>query len=210
MKTISDYSIFCTKEQTRKALKLGAPIDIYYNEDIEHTCIIEGLCWNIPTAEQMMGWLRKEKGLFVEPYLNGECCYSFSPIVSTKEDGEIIHLEAEDDPDKATLVAIDAALEYLTNKKEVNKLKMDSKWKSFVDIANGIDYSYISTNGIEDLSVKRAQDYLNKHHNILCMNKEQKEVLETFFVDAFSKGYQCGFNEMVDLVNSMWNPNNKK
>lgn len=122
MKTISDYTIFCTEAQTKKAIKLGAPINIFIHTSSEskenYKPIGECIDAVIPTAEQMIGWLRKEKGLFVEPYLNGECCYSFSPIVSTKEDGEIIHLEAEDDPDKATLVAIDAALDYLTNNKK--------------------------------------------------------------------------------------------
>lgn len=28
-----------------------------------------------------------EKAYFGKPYLNGECCYAFSPIISTKEDG---------------------------------------------------------------------------------------------------------------------------
>lgn len=69
----------------------------------------------IPTIEQMCEWLRREKGLFIEPYLNGECCYSFSPIISTKGDGEIIRLKAEDGYKEAILAAIDAALEYLVN-----------------------------------------------------------------------------------------------
>lgn len=121
MKTISDYSIYCTLSQTKKALELGAPIEEHgrYHADLEPNIVLtDDKTWlEIPTAEQMIGWLRKEKGLFVESYLNGKYYYSFSPIVSTKEDGEIIHLEAQDDPDKATLTAIDAALDYLTNNK---------------------------------------------------------------------------------------------
>ena len=111
------YTIYCTEEQTRKALELGAPIEVDFQFNSK-TVIINNKAYIVPTAEQMMGWLRKEKGLFVETYLNCECCYSFSPIVSIKEDGEIIQLEAEDDPDMATIVAIDAALEYLTNNKK--------------------------------------------------------------------------------------------
>ena len=120
------YTIYCTPEQTKNAFYLGAPLtEIPFRTEIKpDTCNKYGFIYLnntyfvIPTAEQMIGWLRKEKKLFVEPYLNGECCYSFSPIVSTKEDGEIIHLEAEDDPDKATLAAIDAALEYLERLKQ--------------------------------------------------------------------------------------------
>ena len=117
------YTIYCTEAQTRRALELGAPIktiekcgklvnSIILNENEEYYTLAM-----IPTTEQMIGWLRKEKGLFCEPYLNGECRYSFSPIISTLEDGEIIRCEAEDSPEEATLAAIDAALEYLTNKK---------------------------------------------------------------------------------------------
>ncbi len=32
MKTISEYTIFCTEAQTKKALELGAPLDIYAEE----------------------------------------------------------------------------------------------------------------------------------------------------------------------------------
>ena len=114
---MEQYTIYCTKGQTNKALELGAPIEVDFQFNYK-TVIINKKAYIVPTAEQMTGWLRKEKGLFVELYLNCECCYSFYPIVSTKEDGEIIQLEAEDDPDMATIVAIDAALEYLTNNKK--------------------------------------------------------------------------------------------
>lgn len=123
-KTIQDYTVYCTPEQAKKALALGAPLETcdwritntnkYIELDNE-----KGWHIQIPTAEQMCGWLRT-KGLFVEPYLNGECSYSFSPILSTKEDGEIMRLEAEDEYKKAALAAIDATLDYLEQKKENN------------------------------------------------------------------------------------------
>lgn len=112
------YTIYCTEQQTKKALELGAPIErvlFYSDKKYKYSKIKEGM-FKIPTVEQMCGWLRT-KGLFVEPYLNGECSYSFAPIVSTKEDGEIIRLEAEEEYKKAALVAIDAALDYLEQKK---------------------------------------------------------------------------------------------
>ena len=118
-KTITDYTIYCTESQTRKAFELGAPIEILkYNSTILKTITtLDGFAI-IPTAEQMISWLRKEKAVFVEIFYNGEIRYSYSPIVSAREDGEIISLEAEDDPDIATLAAIDAALEYLTKNKK--------------------------------------------------------------------------------------------
>lgn len=61
MKTISDYTINCTPEQTLKAIKLGAPIqyETYCINGISHKVtdsngedvII------IPTAEQMIGFI---------------------------------------------------------------------------------------------------------------------------------------------------------
>lgn len=69
---MNKYTIFCTEEQTRKALELGAPIefevecpvnletlerspypDIKMGKDGEPILII-------PTAEQMLGWLDKQ------------------------------------------------------------------------------------------------------------------------------------------------------
>lgn len=115
---MKEYTIYCTEEQTRKAFELGAPINLYRQKITPLSVEVHDDKYALPiTAEQMIGWLRKEKGLFVEPYLNGECSYSFSPIVSTKEDGEIIRCEAEDSPEEATLAAIDAALDYLIKNK---------------------------------------------------------------------------------------------
>lgn len=45
------YTIYCTKEQTERAERLGAPIET----DFDVTGYIT------PTAEQMCGWLREEK-----------------------------------------------------------------------------------------------------------------------------------------------------
>lgn len=38
METISDYTIYCTEEQTKKALELGAPI-VYSNTFSQHSTI---------------------------------------------------------------------------------------------------------------------------------------------------------------------------
>ena len=46
---MNQYTIYCTPEQTKKALKLGAPIEYQ----------LKG-AFKIPTAEQMIGWLEEQ------------------------------------------------------------------------------------------------------------------------------------------------------
>lgn len=137
MKTLSDYTIYCTEEQTKKVLELGAPIafDTYYSSiGIENA--ISGrnkneyvLVYNphrhddylckvltIPTAEQLIGWL-EEQGVwihFCKPNQRPELLsYSISnmgnPFRRVFIGGEFPTRK------KATLAAIDAALEYLSN-----------------------------------------------------------------------------------------------
>lgn len=54
-----------------------------------------------------------------------------------------------------------------------------------------------------DLSKHRAQEYLIEHP-ILHSDDKQKKILENVFIDAFSKGYQCGFDDLANLLNAMW------
>lgn len=91
MKTISDYTILCTQEQTLKAIELGAPI--------------EGIF--IPTAEQMIGFLRS-KGIkfnFNDAVKYWSCSFGYVGIdCGWSENKE--------------LDAIDAALDYLIENKK--------------------------------------------------------------------------------------------
>lgn len=97
------YTIYCTKEQTRKTLKLGAPIKTFDVSSIEGKN-----AYNFPTAEQMIEWLEGQ-GLIIEIYeCNG---YYFFAIFHKEGLGSFASRK------KATLAAIDAALEYLENKK---------------------------------------------------------------------------------------------
>lgn len=65
MKKISDYTIYCTPEQTIKAFELGAikpKIELFtpYLKETPHTNIIiddEDAILIIPTAEQMIGFI---------------------------------------------------------------------------------------------------------------------------------------------------------
>lgn len=113
---MEEFTIYCTKEQTRKALELGASI-----EEIDYNCQ-QGYIYEKVTAEQMMGWL-EAKGLCVEPYRTA-CGYlctiskvpSGSQIYSQDEEGDDEYSGQFTTKGKAILAAIDTALEYLTNK----------------------------------------------------------------------------------------------
>ena len=102
------YTLYCTLEQTMKALELGAPIDI---EDYEPrlACII-------PTAEQMIGWLEacyNDTDITIERYSNGRWMY----FIGWQSSG---YYESRQE---ATLAAIDAALG------QIMKVKEEKKWK---------------------------------------------------------------------------------
>ena len=112
------YEIKCTEEQTKKALELGAPIDFFeendeHNEHVVH--VGQGLYAIIPTAEQIIGWL-EDKEIFLEMRHTDEKMFhiwvgSFIPY----PDGS--WTKSYPTIKEATLAAIDAALEYLTNQK---------------------------------------------------------------------------------------------
>lgn len=133
------YTTYCTEEQTRKALKLGAPILKFKNaitrDDIPH--FIEGEVmkdWTLffcPTAEEMLGWLEETYDLHIN--------IDYRRNYADDADGNIVDewyyycfflsiadncFYGEDTLDEyssrkeATLAAIDAALDYLENLKQ--------------------------------------------------------------------------------------------
>lgn len=124
---MNKYTMYCTPEQTKKALKLGAPIKILLDTGnnipvyvYTPTAIIDGKYgtfeYIIPTIEQMVGWL-ESKGLCVEA-----AKYSGNIYIPYTDSGEIGYNIADVSKDynsrkEATIAAIDAALEYLSNKK---------------------------------------------------------------------------------------------
>lgn len=94
---MSDYTLYCTEEQTKKALELGAPIEYY----------LKGI-FKVPTAEQMAGWL-EEQGItfeivrcdndwYARTYSDENTNFNKGRFSSRKE---------------AMLSAIDVAIEYL-------------------------------------------------------------------------------------------------
>lgn len=120
METISDYTILCTSEQTKKAIKLGAPIEnVYYNvvtkEALEryNLVMIGGKEYKIPTAEQMIGWLEEQGITFDVLFIHETKVYKY---YFRYKDYFKRRCKISTSRKEATLIAIDVALKYLTSK----------------------------------------------------------------------------------------------
>lgn len=108
---INRYTLFCTEAQTRKALELGAPLFKYtsipnFAEVIE---ISTSEYYEIPTAEQLIGWLEEQEGV---DFSLKKYEYYYHSYINEKYIGNFKTRK------EATLAAIDAALEYLTKNKK--------------------------------------------------------------------------------------------
>lgn len=118
---MNQYTIYCTKEQTRKALELGAPIE-------RITCYVKGYCPQrtikiedadkpyycyFPTAEQIIGWL-EEQGITID----FEICIDCHCSIYDHNRFEFVDIIIKNTRKEATLVAIDATLDYLMNNKK--------------------------------------------------------------------------------------------
>lgn len=140
MGKISDYSIYCTEEQTKKAFELGAPLSVitaknekvieaykaFANGKRKNECtVLDNFqescgCHLIanPTAEQMIGWLEKQ-GLWEIQITrkwryNGWYFYLYNSMGDDLVDFETTYLSRKE----VTLAAIDAALNYLIKKRD--------------------------------------------------------------------------------------------
>lgn len=125
------YKIYCTIEQTKKALELGAPIELeseYYDptkndfkldEPIPYESFVNGYHYaKCPTAEEMIGWL-EEEGILIElSRLFGLYAYRLIRILKFGEGN--LNLQNQDYQSRkaATLAAIDTALGYLIENKK--------------------------------------------------------------------------------------------
>lgn len=138
MESISDYTIYCTPEQTRKALALGAPIELEseYYHPTENDFMLDnpipckyfttGYHYaKCPTAEQMIGWLEEQMGITTFHINHYSACKNegYGYLIISKE--SVLECDAENEgmylyPSRreAALAAIDAALEYLSNNKK--------------------------------------------------------------------------------------------
>lgn len=106
MQTISDYTIYCTKEQTKKAIELGARIEHYCPSEHERVFIH-------PTAEQIIGWLEGQKiYVHIDPY-SAICCRWYISSRGYSRYGYTSDVRSCKSRKEATLAAIDSALGYL-------------------------------------------------------------------------------------------------
>ena len=97
------YTIYCTQEQTLKAIELGAPI--------------EGIF--IPTAEQMIGWLEEHEEIDeIAPMEKGGDWVYVVYMTGYRSDIESPKDTLYPARPEATLAAIDAALDYLVKNKK--------------------------------------------------------------------------------------------
>lgn len=110
METLNDYTIYCTSEQVKKALELGAQIK-YKLERLIDSCFKPV----IPSAEQMIGWLEGQEGISeIKVMRNNGWGFQLSSRKHYEEKFECgFHSRPE-----ATLAAIDAALDYLIQNKK--------------------------------------------------------------------------------------------
>lgn len=135
MTTMNRYTIYCTEAQTKKALELDAPLtEIPFRTEMKpDTCNKYGFIhlnntyFVIPTTEQMIGWLRKEHNIHPRIDCEGSENYVVKlQFINSSKDLDVVNKSYKGiighpgfpSPEEATIAAIDAALEYLTNNKK--------------------------------------------------------------------------------------------
>lgn len=124
---MDEFTIWCTPEQTRKALELGAPIVTTSKEPSMFFCAAhpktirmngiknaeKDFTCAIPTTEQMLGWLDdKINDIQTIKNVDGTYAYVFYPTVEDdyQSGGQFVSRS------EAILAVIDTALEYLVDK----------------------------------------------------------------------------------------------
>ena len=129
------YTIYCTEEQTKKALKLGAPIKMILDDGSSSnhiymyipTTYIKGFYgtfeYIIPTAEQMICWLEGQNEIdYIEITKGNYVGYgsTWEYTVQTTDYDNSNFRNNFKTRREATWTAIDAALEYLEKNKKTN------------------------------------------------------------------------------------------
>lgn len=121
------YTTYCTGEQTKKAVKLGAPIKEFIHVEPEFSmangCLPypeEIEMYEYPTTVQMIDWL-ETKGIHIYTHKiyswSCHCYITFITVWETKNYSTIFHQEFFSNKE-ATFAAIDVALEYLSKNKK--------------------------------------------------------------------------------------------
>lgn len=119
---MKQYEIRCTPEQTKKALELGAPINVrcsyngYHPLPFRAEIIIEPHHFaEVPTTEEMIGWLEEQEYISeVDIFHDFNWTFSIWDNALLRIDNNRVYISRKE----ATLAAIDAALDYLTNHKK--------------------------------------------------------------------------------------------
>lgn len=115
---MSDYTLLCTEEQTKKAFELGAKLTehpfeasiIKANENMFQNIVnINERYYYIPTAEQMISWLEEQYPIDHIDVYKQVTTWNSVVYMSTLERRS----KKGTSRPEATLAAIDAALEHL-------------------------------------------------------------------------------------------------
>lgn len=116
---MNKYTIYCTTKQTEKAFKLGAHVEedcSTLRHDASRTTYINDRYYSYPTAEQMLGWL-EERDIIEEIEVGIYEDDKWTYMVHLKNNPARVNHTLYNSRKEATLAAIDAALEYLSNNK---------------------------------------------------------------------------------------------
>lgn len=117
------YTNYCTEEQTKKALELGAPIYTapYFSVliyEVRNFFVKDDTCYYFPTTEQMINWLEEQGVVITISNFHNEYGYSVSKFENNFDESIAYHsaIDSNNSRKEATLAAIDAALEFLISK----------------------------------------------------------------------------------------------
>lgn len=111
---MEQYTIYCTEEQTKKAMELGAPIElegeIYYPNGAAYP--------KRPTSEQMIGWLEECEEIDEIVLMKSEDNWAYIVFTGLRPNIEMVWHASYLTRKEATLAAIDVALDYLIKTKK--------------------------------------------------------------------------------------------
>lgn len=126
IESMNKYTIYCTEEQVDKAYELGAPItELPFSLEIQqdtldkyHMTRVNGAYYEIPTAEQIIGWLEEQDDIEEITIQRNRAFRSWAYLVTNKRNKLVSSKNIYQSRKEATIASIDAALEYLTNNKK--------------------------------------------------------------------------------------------
>lgn len=168
---MNKYKTYCTPEQTKKALELGAPII----KERVGKCITEGLArlgcsdeeneydYLIPGTDEMLGWLRNDVGLRFKIDEVSDTIVAYKATY-----GYWYKSGQSSNPKGAVLAVIDVALEYLIiNKKR--KFKMKKTLTIELEVEEGYELQFDpETRTIKEIPERSRswEDFCKKHTNV--------------------------------------------